>query len=95
MNILILGATGFIGSVVAARLVALLLYVFTGLFWLPVVWVQIRLRDLARTAAALGKALPPPYFRLYRIWFACGFPAFSAVLGILWLMLMKPLIALF
>lgn len=74
---------------------SLLLYIVTGLFWLPVVWIQIRLRDLARIAAASGSALPPAYFRLYRIWFACGFPAFSAVVGILWLMLTKPAIALF
>ncbi|WSH63513.1 DUF2269 domain-containing protein [Rhizobium ruizarguesonis] len=74
---------------------SLLLYVVTGLFWLPVVWIQIRLRDLARAAAAAGKALPPAYFSLYRIWFVFGFPAFSAVIGILWLMLTKPSIALF
>jgi uncharacterized membrane protein len=42
-----------------------------------------------------GSALPSAYFRLYRIWFACGFPAFFAVLGILWLMLTKPSITLF
>ncbi len=69
---------------------SLLLYVLTGLFWLPVVVIQLRLRNLARAAAANGEALPPAYFRLYRIWFACGFPAFFAVIGILWLMLVKP-----
>ena len=69
---------------------SLLLYVFTGLFWLPVVWIQIRLRDIARLAAAENTPLPPQWFRLYRIWFACGFPAFFAVIGIFWLMLMKP-----
>lgn len=69
---------------------SLMLYVFTGLFWLPVVWIQIRLRDIARNAAAAEVPLPVAYFRLYRIWFACGFPAFLAVLGILWLMLTKP-----
>ncbi|MFS2180296.1 DUF2269 family protein [Rhizobium pisi] len=74
---------------------SLLLYVVTGLFWLPVVWIQIRLRNLAHAAAASASALPPAYFRLYRIWFACGFPAFFAVVGILWLMLTKPSIALF
>ncbi|MDF1635222.1 DUF2269 domain-containing protein [Mycoplana sp. MJR14] len=73
----------------------LMLYVFTGLFWLPVVWIQIRLRDLARTAAADDAPLPPEWHRLYRIWFACGFPAFLAVLTILWLMLEKPDISLF
>ena len=69
---------------------SLLLYVFTGLFWLPVVWIQIRLRNIARSAAAEGLPLPREWFRLYRIWFACGFPAFFAVLGIIWLMLAKP-----
>lgn len=74
---------------------SLLLYVVTGLFWLPVVWIQIQLRDLARAAARSGNTLPPSYDRLYRIWFAFGFPAFAAVLGIFWLMLTKPSIALF
>tara|TARA_R110002020_G_scaffold39991_1_gene118286 strand:- start:3123 stop:3599 length:477 start_codon:yes stop_codon:yes gene_type:complete len=66
------------------------LYVVIGLFWLPVVWIQIRLRDLARSAAETGSALPERFHRLYRIWFAAGFPAFFAVLGIVWLMLTKP-----
>ena len=69
---------------------SLLLYVVTGMFWLPVVWIQIRLRNLARAAAASGAALPSAYFSLYRVWFAFGFPAFFAVTGILWLMLTKP-----
>ncbi|MDO6963429.1 DUF2269 family protein [Rhizobium alvei] len=75
-------------------LLSLLLYVVTGLFWLPVVWIQIRLRNIARAAAASATALPATYFRLYRIWFACGFPAFFAVIGILWLMLARPEISL-
>ena len=74
----------------ADLLAALALYVFTGLFWLPVVWIQHKLRDLAREAAETGAPLPERYFRLYRIWFACGFPAFFAVLAILWLMVSRP-----
>jgi uncharacterized membrane protein len=74
---------------------SLCLYVFTGIFWLPVVWIQIKLRDIARNCVAADEALPPQWFRLYRIWFTCGFPAFFAVLGIIWLMLTKPDIALF
>ena len=75
-------------------LLSILLYLLTGAFWLPVVWIQSRLRDLARMAADRGEALPPRYHRLYRIWFACGVPAFLAVLTILWLMLMRPDMAL-
>lgn len=66
------------------------LYIFVGMFWLPVVWIQLQMRNLARTAASSGASLPQRYFRLYRIWFACGFPAFFAVLAILWLMLTRP-----
>ncbi|MDU8928658.1 DUF2269 domain-containing protein [Alisedimentitalea sp. MJ-SS2] len=69
---------------------SLALYVLTGAFWLPVVWIQTRLRDLARAAVAANQPLPPRHYRLFRIWFACGFPAFFAVMGILWLMLMRP-----
>jgi len=75
-------------------LLSLGLYVVTGLFWLPVVAIQLRLRDLARAAARDGAPLPARYRRLFRIWFACGFPAFFAVLAILWLMVAKPSIAL-
>lgn len=74
---------------------SLALYVVTGLFWLPVVVIQIRLRNLARQAAATGAALPPRYFQLYRIWFVFGWPAFASVLAIFWLMLTKPSITLF
>ncbi len=71
-------------------LASLGLYVVTGLFWLPVVWIQLRLRALARMADATGAPLPPAYHRLWRIWFACGFPAFAAVVAIFWLMVARP-----
>jgi len=71
-------------------LLSLALYALTGAFWLPVVAIQMKLRDLARAAAAKGEALPAEYDRLYRIWFACGFPAFAAVVAIVWLMLARP-----
>ena len=66
------------------------LYVFVGLFWLPVVWMQKQMRDLAREAAAGDTALPEQYYKLFRLWFAFGFPAFFAVLAIIWLMLQRP-----
>ena len=71
---------------------SLTLYVVIGLFWLPVVWIQVQLRNIARHADAEGTALPERFHRLYRIWFACGFPAFAAVLAIVWLMLARPAI---
>ena len=72
---------------------SILLYLVTGLFWLPVVWMQAKMRDLAKSAADTGAPLPPAYHRLYRTWFAFGFPAFAAVLAIFWLMIARPELA--
>ena len=68
------------------------LYGFAGLWWLPVVWIQMRLRDLAAAAARDGTPLPPAYHRLYGFWFVSGFPAFGAVLAVIWLMIARPTI---
>lgn len=69
---------------------SLALYAMVGLFWLPVVWLQMRMRDLAAEAVRIGGTLPVRYHRYFRIWFACGFPAFAGVLAIVWLMLARP-----
>ncbi len=71
-------------------LASLILYGVTGAFWLPVVWMQIRMRDLAREAAETNRPLPETYHELSRRWFVFGFPAFGAVLGSLWLMIARP-----
>jgi uncharacterized membrane protein len=65
----------------------------TGAFWLPVVWMQMRMRDLAAEATASDQPLPPAYHKLFWWWFAFGFPAFGAVLAIFWLMIAKPSLA--
>jgi uncharacterized membrane protein len=69
---------------------SIVLYFVTGAFWLPVVWMQIRMRDLAAAALRENRPLPPQYHRLFRWWFAFGFPAFAAVLAIFWLMIARP-----
>jgi uncharacterized membrane protein len=69
---------------------SLILYGVAGVFWLPVVWMQMRMRDLAGTALRRGKPLPKTYHRLFRLWFAFGFPGFGSVIAILWLMMAKP-----
>lgn len=71
-------------------LLSVFLYLLTGAFWLPVVWMQMRMRDLAAAAASDGAALPDDYHRLFGLWFAFGFPAFAAVLAIFWLMIQRP-----
>jgi uncharacterized membrane protein len=69
---------------------SLALYVFIGAFWLPVVWMQMRMRDLAEAAVTAGEPLPARYHRLFWTWFAFGFPAFGAILVIFWLMIARP-----
>jgi uncharacterized membrane protein len=69
---------------------SLLLYGLTGMFWLPVVWMQMKMRDLAEAAVRQGTELPRRYHTLFRMWFAFGFPAFAAVLAIFWLMIARP-----
>jgi uncharacterized membrane protein len=66
------------------------LYGLVGCCWLPVVWLQMRMRDLAIEAAAKGSALPTEYRRYYRWWFGLGWPAFLGVLVIFYLMVAKP-----
>ena len=73
---------------------SIILYVVIGAFWLPVVWMQMRMRDLADTAKARGSPLPRSYYRLFHTWFAFGFPAFASVLAIFWLMVTRPTILL-
>lgn len=67
------------------------LYAFTGLCWLPVVWIQQRMSRLAATAASRNEDLPTSYDRLFWLWFALGWPAFGAVIAIYALMLFKPM----
>ncbi|WP_315825718.1 MULTISPECIES: DUF2269 domain-containing protein [unclassified Bradyrhizobium] len=71
-------------------LTSLALYAVAGLFWVPVIFMQIELRDLARAADISAQALPPRYFIVFRRWFLCGIPGFGAVMAILWLMIAKP-----
>lgn len=67
-----------------------ILYGVAGAFWLPVVWMQMRMRDLAAAAASDQRPLPASYDRLFRVWLVFGCPGFGSVLLIIWLMIAKP-----
>jgi uncharacterized membrane protein len=71
-------------------LISLALYAAAGLFWIPVVFMQIEMRNLAQLAAKKHQPLPARYFALFRRWFLCGIPGFGSVLIIVWLMIAKP-----
>jgi uncharacterized membrane protein len=66
------------------------LYVLAGACWLPVVWLQMRLRDIAAAAARDGTALPAQYWRYFQVWVVLGIPAFIAFVAIFYLMVAKP-----
>jgi uncharacterized membrane protein len=68
----------------------LLLYFFVGACWLPVVFIQIRMREMARNALKSGGALPADYWALDRWWIFFGSLAFPALAAVFWLMVTKP-----
>ena len=65
------------------------LYFVAGAAWLPVVWMQIRMRDLAGRAAVVGAALPARYWAYLRAWVALGVVAFAALVVVFYLMVVK------
>ena len=64
------------------------LLALTGACWIPVVFIQYRLRDLAIAATSFD-TLPQEFHRLMRRWIVLGVPAFSAVLLIVVLMVTR------
>ena len=69
---------------------SLCLYVLAGVCWLPVVWLQIRMRDLAVSAVLDHSPLSRQYWRYASVWFWLGVPAFGAMLLVVLLMVVKP-----
>ena len=68
------------------------LYGIAGLCWLPVVWLQVRIRDIAAEAVAEGQSLPWRYQRYMRLWFALGWPAFISLVAAFAMMVVKPVL---
>jgi len=66
------------------------LYLLAGACWLPVVWMQLRMREMAREAMAAGVPLPARYWRFFRLWVALGIPAFLSLVAVFYLMVAKP-----
>ena len=65
--------------------VVISLFVFVGACWLPVVWIQIRLRNRLSRGGGIDECRS-----LMRLWIAFGVAAFSAVLVLLSLMVYRP-----
>ena len=69
---------------------SLVLYFVAGAAWLPVVWIQVQMRNMARLAAASDAALPDRYWMFLRWWIALGCVAFVALVVVFYLMVLKP-----
>ena len=69
---------------------AFVLYLVTGACWVPVVFIQVRLRDLAQASVRDGSPLGPEFARLVRRWTQLGWPAFIAMAAVIWLMIARP-----
>ena len=66
------------------------IYIIAGLCWLPVVWIQIQLKNMCKEACECGADLPDRYNRLFKIWFLLGWPAFLGLIVVFYLMMAKP-----
>lgn len=70
--------------------VSIALYFLAGAAWLPVVWMQIKMRDMAVVANASNTPLPPRYWKFLKWWVALGIVAFVALVVVFYLMVAKP-----
>lgn len=68
----------------------LFLYLIAGICWLPVVWLQIQMRQLAAEVHKHGGILPTTFWCYARYWKLLGYPAFFSMAIILALMVFKP-----
>lgn len=66
------------------------IYIIAGLCWIPVVWIQIQLKNMLTHAVKTGEDLPARYYKLFKIWFILGWPAFIGLVIVFFLMVMKP-----
>ena len=96
-TILIQPASGFYlmhlsGIALSSRWIAwsIALYLLAGACWLPVVWMQIRMRDMADRAATQGLDVPPLYWRYLDRWIVLGIIAFFSLVTVFYLMVAKP-----
>lgn len=75
-------------------LAAFFFYFLAGACWLPVVWLQIKMRNLSKLALTQQTTINETYHRYARMWFWLGIPAFISMVLVYFLMVFKPVITL-
>jgi len=66
------------------------LYVVAAACWIPVVFIQLRMRAIAERCECDGSQPGPDFHALARRWFLLGWPAFLALAAVFWLMVARP-----
>jgi uncharacterized membrane protein len=66
------------------------LFIFIGVCWIPVVFIQYQIRTIAITQIKEGK-IEQRFRKLMRRWTILGIHAFIAIIIIFWIMVVKPL----
>ena len=66
------------------------LYLLAGACWIPVVFIQMRIRDQLQVKLSGGEFDPARHRRLRQIWFWLGWPAFLSLIAVVHLMVAKP-----
>jgi uncharacterized membrane protein len=66
------------------------LYLLAAVCWIPVVFIQIRMKAMLDAQARGDTFDEAANDRLFRLWFVLGWPAFGGLVMIFWLMVTKP-----
>ena len=66
------------------------LFVFVGICWIPVLFIQVRLQREANATRSIA-ALSAGFHKSFRTWLMLGVPAFLALAVMVYLMVVKPL----
>lgn len=66
------------------------IYIIAGACWLPVVCIQIQPKKLIAKSINENTDLPDRYYKLFKVWFILGWPAFIGLITIFFLMVFKP-----
>jgi uncharacterized membrane protein len=67
-----------------------IIYIIAGCCWLPVILIQIQMKQILARALISGAPLSMHYHRLFRVWFILGWPAFIGLVIVFALMVLKP-----
>lgn len=67
------------------------IFILAGFCWLPVIWIQVRLRNILLECVENQTIIPDQYVKLFRLWFLLGWPAFIGLIVVFFMMVMKPI----